>query len=565
MAYFHGVRASEVETSLVSPVQIESGLVIAVDTAPVHLAKDPAAANEPVLCYSYDEYVNQFGYSGDFENYGLDEVARSQYALFGVAPTVFVNVLDPEKHYKEVETEIEGIVSTAATIESAMLLNSLKVESETTDTTVTSLTANTDYRATINVQPNAADDYYTIDIVVGKKLPSADLELEYDYGSGTGTTTVTVPLNVNQLPYDLPAGASNINLGAVVPVMNELEQNVDYTAGYNSDGAVVITCLKADRIVNDKVKMTYHELDPTKVTAEDIIGGVDLVTGKNKGLECVEDVYPKFRLVPGIIICPRFSQNVTVAAIMKAKCYDINGVFSAIAVADIPDTEVSNYTAAAEYKNKKNLIDSSLIVCYPKVSLGGTEYHLSVQLASLMNSTDSQHDSIPYKSPSNERLQMDKTTVNGEEIFLTLDKANYLNSQGIVTALNFSNGWCAWGNRTSIYPSSTDPREDFIPIRRMFNFIKNTLILTYFQKVDMPLTRRLLETIQDSVNLYLNGLTARGALLGGRVEILTPENPTTDLMDGIIRFHIYITPPSPAREIDFIVEYDPDYLATLFE
>ena len=35
-------------------------------------------------------------------------------------------------------------------------------------------------------------------------------------------------------------------------------------------------------------------------------------------------------------------------------------------------------------------------------------------------------------------------------------------------------------------------------------------------------------------------------------------------MDGIITFHVYVTPPSPAREIEFVLEYDPDYLATLF-
>ena len=53
-------------------------------------------------------------------------------------------------------------------------------------------------------------------------------------------------------------------------------------------------------------------------------------------------------------------------------------------------------------------------------------------------------------------------------------------------------------------------------------------------------------------------------ILGGRVEVLPEENPTTDLMDGIIRFHVYATPPGPARELDFIIEYDPAYLETLF-
>lgn len=35
-------------------------------------------------------------------------------------------------------------------------------------------------------------------------------------------------------------------------------------------------------------------------------------------------------------------------------------------------------------------------------------------------------------------------------------------------------------------------------------------------------------------------------------------------MDGIVRWHIYLTPPSPARELEFTLEYDPDYLNTLF-
>ena len=68
----------------------------------------------------------------------------------------------------------------------------------------------------------------------------------------------------------------------------------------------------------------------------------------------------------------------------------------------------------------------------------------------------------------------------------------------------------------------------------------------------------------DSVNIWLNGLAARQYILGGRVEFLETENSNLDLMDGILRFHLYVTPPSPNREIDFILEYDPEYLSTLF-
>ena len=563
MAFFHGVKTQEVPTSLVSPVQIESGLIVAVGTAPVHLAQNPAEPNSPTLCYNYEEYVKQFGYNGDFEKYTLDEVARSQYALFGVSPTVFINVLDPAKHFEEKEIEVEGIINTPAKIADEVIPASLSVEIDS-GTSIISLTEGTHYTATVNTQTDPADNFYTIDIIVDATLPSDNLQVNYNLNSGTTITNITTAA----LPYDLPRGATNIGLGAIIPSTISLTENQDYTAAYNSDGEFVITCLDANKFPDDKATIKYHALDPAAVTAEDIVGGVDIVTNKNKGLECIEDVYPKFRLVPGILISPKFSCDVTVAAIMKAKCTDINSVFNAIALVDIPTDTVTDYTLVAEYKNQKNLIDTSVVACWPKVSLGGVQYHLSTQLASLMNSVDSLNNDIPYVSPSNKRLQMDQLCLaSGEEIEMTLPNANYLNSQGIVTGLNFANGWCAWGNRTSIYPSSTDVKDVFIAVRRFFYFLRNQLVLTYFQKVDEPANRRLLETIEDSVNIYLNGLQAAGVLVGSdnRLEFLQTENPTTDLLNGIIKFHLYITPAVPAEQIIFTAEFDPSGLNSLFE
>ena len=74
-----------------------------------------------------------------------------------------------------------------------------------------------------------------------------------------------------------------------------------------------------------------------------------------------------------------------------------------------------------------------------------------------------------------------------------------------------------------------------------------------------------MQTVVDSANIWLNGLAARQYILGGRVEFLESENPVTSLEDGICTFHLYVTPPTPAREIDFVLEYDVSYLSTLFE
>ena len=42
------------------------------------------------------------------------------------------------------------------------------------------------------------------------------------------------------------------------------------------------------------------------------------------------------------------------------------------------------------------------------------------------------------------------------------------------------------------------------------------------------------------------------------------DNSTTDLMDGKVTWHVYVTPPQAARELTFTLEYDPSYLETLF-
>jgi phage tail sheath protein FI len=374
----------------------------------------------------------------------------------------------------------------------------------------------------------------------------------------------------------LTAGVGTVNdVGIVMSTLqvrleaagNVLIKGTDYTAGFDDDGKVTITRIATGAIPANQATLdaAYDKLKPSMVTKDDIIGGVDETTGALEGLELINQIFPMFGLLPGMILAPGWSDNVEVAALMKAKASNINGHFKAITVVDVPTGTVKKYTDVAAWKNTNNFTDPLEIVCWPMVKLGEKVFHLSTQVAGVMCSTDADNDDIPYTSPSNKALQANGAVLaDGTEVLLGPDQATYLNSQGVVTALNFIGGWKVWGNRTGCYPSVTDVKDAFIPIRRMFNWIGNTLVLTYWQKVDFPLNKRLVDTITDSANIWLNGLASRRFILGGRVEVLKAENPTTDLMDGIIRFHVYVTPPSPAREIDFILEYDPEYLSTLF-
>lgn len=341
----------------------------------------------------------------------------------------------------------------------------------------------------------------------------------------------------------------------------------DYTVTYNARGETFINRVVGGAIATSSAALTvsYDRLNPSLVDEVDIIGGVG-VGGELTGLELVNQVFPRFRQVPGQIVVPKYSQASGVAAVMAAKASNINGHFKAIALTDIPTDDVAVYSEAPEWKNDNNIVDSLQVSCWPMLSLGGTKYHLSTQLAGLICQVDGANDDTPYVSPSNKNLQMDSAVlIDGTEVYLGPEQANYLNGEGIVTALNFVGGWKAWGNRTAAYPGNTDPKDAFLPIRRMFNWVGNTTILTYWQRLDFPLNRRQIQTITDSVNIWLNGLVSAGYLLGGRVEFQEDENPATNLMDGKARFHLYLTPPSPNEEIDFVLEYDPAYLNSLFE
>lgn len=555
MAYYHGVKTSEVESSLISPVQSENSLPIFVGTAPVNLAEKPAV-NEPILCYQYKEFIENFGASEDFESYTLNEAAYCEFALFNQAPAVFVNVLDPEKHFNSIQFTAGGVTNTPVTLNSATIAESLEITSS--GTSVVTLTGGVEYQTSVN--PTTSD--VTVALIVGATLPGDPLIIDYVDSSST-LVNVTVPQA--SFPYIIPGGATNILLTANVPFTNTLIKNEDFTAAFDSKNNFIITIIDDTKIVNDTVKICYKELDPSQVTANEIIGGYDATTGKNFGLECIEEVFPKYGLVPSIICIPKYSAINSVNAVMKAKTEGVNSVWRAIAYADIPTDIVKTYSDATAYKNNNNLVDKNLAVCWPKVAIDGRQYHLSTQLTALSQQVAAERNDIPFKSPSNENLQCDSLVLSdGTEVRLSLTQANYLNGQGIYTGINWIGSYKGWGDRTSAFPSVTDVKDVFISVRRMFNFVNNELILTFWQKVDDPMNLNLVESVVDSINIWGNGLVQVGAALSFRVELHEDENPMTDLLSGIIRFHIYLSPVIPCEQIEYILEYDVNALSNLF-
>ncbi|MBQ3441620.1 MAG: hypothetical protein IJG33_00090 [Selenomonadaceae bacterium] len=502
MAYEHGITVLEESTAL-TPMTTVSSPVVVVGTA----YKGPV--NAPTLIQNMSDFVSVFGYADDFEQFTLEEAAYTFFQLYNVRPIICVNVLDLSRHKKQTTKSLSGTAN-PLTITGPIILSSIVITSGA-DETLKTLTLDTDY---------------------------------------------------------------------------SLEQ----------DGLeVTITILRQTNITNDTIAVAYSEADGTAVVAADVIGGVNNL-GKETGLSVLENIYPKLGMVPGAIIAPKFSSIPEVALAMAARARLINETFKAVALADIdmsrslltlenptadrlvegkgiargniltdePATD-ANYADVYAYKGSHSLADEFLAVCWPRVALNDKAYWLSTHAAALMNVVDAGNGQIPYESPSNKTLRIDRTLVkSGAEVFLSKPKANTLNGWGVITALNFAGSWRLWGSRMSCYPADDDPKDAWLPVRRMVNFLTSTLAINYFSRIDAPINKRLVESVVDEVNLYLSGLTAQGVLLGGRIAFLEDDNPNTDLADGKLKFRVYYASPTPARNISFTLAYDVAYFSALF-
>ena len=341
-----------------------------------------------------------------------------------------------------------------------------------------------------------------------------------------------------------------------------LERDTDYSILYDRDDTDTYVCiveLLEDGSAYDAetVSVAYSAADPKTATVADVVDGVAQVDA------CLTAV----GLVPDLIAAPGWSHNTVVAAVMATKAAAINGLFKGKAVIDVDSSEegVTEYSALSGWKNKNNMVDPDQILCWPMVQLGDYRFHLSAQLCGLMATVDAGNRGIPYESPSNKNLKMDACVLeDGTPVNLTWNQVDLIaGSWGVVTAVNFlDSGWVAKGNYTACYPGNTDVKDQFIPVSRMFDFIGNTLIRTFWSKLDKPMTPALRDSILQTCNIWLGGLTGGGYLYGARAEMLAEENPLTSLLDGIITLHIYNAPPVPAQEIDFILEYDVSYMET---
>ncbi|OPA76742.1 hypothetical protein BVG16_16355 [Paenibacillus selenitireducens] len=340
-------------------------------------------------------------------------------------------------------------------------------------------------------------------------------------------------------------------------------KDTDFTVALDKDGFLVISLTATSTITTPSMGLTitYDAIDVSKVKNTDIIGVVDPATGKKTGLEILDDIMPLFGVIPGLVIAPKFSTDPVVATAMIAKAQNINGMFKAFALTDLDTKLIRTKQKAIE---SKKVGDPGQDIMWPKVQKNGRIYHMSTHKAGLIGQMDAANSGVPSNSPSNRLMQVDGLVLADKTpVSLGPNDANDLNGVGISTVLSFTGGPRAWGNRTAAHPNLTDMKDIFIHAKRMMFWINNWIIIDTWENVDANITKRFIEAVTTKHNIRLNGLTSMGAILGGTCKYDPLENPVTQLIEGTVNFSLSVGIPGVAENIQFGIEIDPTYLATL--
>ena len=266
--------------------------------------------------------------------------------------------------------------------------------------------------------------------------------------------------------------------------------------------------------------------------------------------------------IPNIIAAPYFSTVPTLhAEMIQFAINKISDKWNTIVVSDIPATSDVNtiekataWKVANEYSNK---LDK---VCYPKVMKGSKVYHLSTLTAYTMQATDLDNDDVPSVSPSNKILNADSVILDdGSVFFMKESEANELNKVGITTVNIIQRQLRLWGanmanyNYNNLASIGFEDRTD-CGIRTTL-YLANMLQYDYIDNIDIPFSRKDIDSIKTSAQQRLNALVNEGKLLYATAEFIDEANTDEDIVNGDITFNVEFTLAPNAKSITFKLKY----------
>lgn len=350
----------------------------------------------------------------------------------------------------------------------------------------------------------------------------------------------------------------------------------DYTIAYNHNaGKIVITAVEGGAMADGNIKVSFFEVTPEAVTAEDVIGYTS-DAGEYFGIDALQLLYQEQFVVPNLLAAPGWTDDPDVYARLVKVAQKINGHWDAFVVADLPlkdgkDT-IDTIDKAIKWKDDHAYTSERSAVCWPMASdYSGRVFHLSTLYVVETLRVDNEHDGVPFETCSNKAIPVARQHFGEGVPNRGFDqvRANGLNERGITTAIGWAGEWVLWGPHTAAYrfgSTTMDARSIFAPSIRMLFHITNYFQLEWATTIDEPMTRALQDRIINREQEKLDGYVTQGALLGHPSVVFDQtNNPDASIMEGDFRWDIAVTPTPPLKSASVYVAYTDAGFSAYFE
>ncbi len=231
----------------------------------------------------------------------------------------------------------------------------------------------------------------------------------------------------------------------------------------------------------------------------------------------------------------------------------------AVVIADGPNTtETDAITDRNKFGSDRLFIVDPAVRVFDTVTQNFVNRPASAYVAGILSNMDATKGF--WWSPSNQIVQGISGTARAVSFAISSaeTEANRLNEQEVATIIR-QDGFRLWGNRTT----ASDPLWAFLPVRRTADMVYESIETALLWAMDRPFSAQLLLDIRDTVQEYLNTLTRRGAILGGKVWIDPELNSATELAAGKLYLDFDIEPPAPLEHLTFRAHREGSYYTEL--
>lgn len=355
-----------------------------------------------------------------------------------------------------------------------------------------------------------------------------------------------------QLPKRNVSAVVVKNQAATTTYVAGTDYEVDTTSGIVSRKTTgAITALQ-------QLKISFTYVDPTKVTAANIVGAAG---SPNTGVHVLRDVKSVTNVTPRLLAAPGFTGTRPSGAAnpVVAELLAYATKFRAIILADGPNSDAN---AAVTYRGDWG--SDRIFICevFSQIFDVKTNQNIiapsSARVAGLIARVDGEIGF--WASPSNHVINGIVGTARAVDFALSDPncEANFLNANSVGTIIR-NDGFRLWGNRTT----ATDPLWTFLSVRRTADMVYESIENAMLWAMDKPFSQQLIQDILESVNAYLRGLKARGAIINGRAWLDPEMNQSIDLQAGKLTVDFDLEPPAPLERLTFRAHRNGEYYEEL--